>query len=595
MRINEITNWAYGFTVLLTALSGAAFMLSANSANQERIAVEQHLALDGLAKHLALVAEERTDEARLYVIRGHERHFEAFAAKENEERNLEHTIERIKEFGASDEELRVLQSVGAAADALDSTEQAAVAAYRRNDVSGARQLLFGPEHERLQALLLGQVEQFSTLTNARTGQALEVARIRSDWLGLAAKVMLALTAALFLGVLYFILKRRISMPLTRMTGIVRRLANQDYTVDVPIDRRQDEIGDMHQAIQIFRTNGIERDRMDAERRQDQQTKDLILQMMHRLQACQNRQELADIVSRFAPQIFPNLAGHLYVMNDGRTSLFRIGTWLEPQHCSETFAPDACWALRRGHAHISNSAHDDIPCHHLDNHVTAGLCVPLMAQGDTIGLLYFEEREGHQGVNEASRLYLELIAENIGLATANLQLRERLTSLATSDALTGLLNRRSLDEALNHLARDNRDEAVACLMIDIDHFKRFNDNYGHDAGDVVMQHVGQIMRDTVGKAGKVFRFGGEEFTVLLPQATEAQGLELAERLREQIAATPFSHRGRILGSVTISVGAASSPQDGPVTTLVTRADAALFRAKSGGRNRTVAASVYSPAA
>ena len=333
MRINEITNWAYGFTVLLTALSGAAFMLSANSANQERIAVEQHLALDGLAKHLALVAEERTDEARLYVIRGHERHFEAFAAKENEERNLEHTIERIKEFGASDEELRVLQSVGAAADALDSTEQAAVAAYRRNDVSGARQLLFGPEHERLQALLLGQVEQFSTLTNARTGQALEVARIRSDWLGLAAKVMLALTAALFLGVLYFILKRRISMPLTRMTGIVRRLANQDYTVDVPIDRRQDEIGDMHQAIQIFRTNGIERDRMDAERRQDQQTKDLILQMMHRLQACQNRQELADIVSRFAPQIFPNLAGHLYVMNDGRTSLFRIGTWREPQHCS----------------------------------------------------------------------------------------------------------------------------------------------------------------------------------------------------------------------------------------------------------------------
>ena len=175
------------------------------------------------------------------------------------------------------------------------------------------------------------------------------------------------------------------------------------------------------------------------------------------------------------------------------------------------------------------------------------------------------------------------------------MRERLTSLATSDALTGLLNRRSLDEALNHLARDNRDEAVACLMIDIDHFKRFNDNYGHDAGDVVMQHVGQIMRDTVGKAGKVFRFGGEEFTVLLPQATEAQGLELAERLREQIAATPFSHRGRILGSVTISVGAASSPQDGPVTTLVTRADAALFRAKSGGRNRTVAASVYSPAA
>ena len=589
MRINAITNWAYGVTVLLTGLSGAAFILSTNSALEERRAVEQHLALDTLGEELALGAEVRTDEARLYVMRGDERHLETFHRAEEEERKREEAIKTATSFGASQGEIAALQETMREAEALDKIELAAIEAYQKGDRTTALEKLFGPEHERLQTALLDTVARFRDLTNARTGGALNEAQARSDWFAIAAKTMLGITAALFLSVLYFILKRRVAMPLTRMSGIVTRLAEQDYAVEVPLDRRRDEIGEMNKAIHIFRENGIERDRLDAERRLDQQTKDLILQMMHRLQACQSQDELAEVVARFAPQVFPNLAGHLYVLSDSRTLLTRVGSWFDPQHSAPSFPSSACWGLRRGRPHVSNRGHSDIACQHLDDDGAVGLCVPLTAQGDTIGLLYFEERSDETFAVEASRLYLELIAENIGLAVANLQLREKLTNLAVRDALTGLLNRRCLDEALNREPRGQGGKPLTCLMIDIDHFKRFNDEFGHDAGDVVMQYVAQIIVDTVADAGSAYRFGGEEFTVLLPEADEAAGFELAERLRTRIGTTPLSHRGRILGTVSVSVGIASAPDDGPVATLLTRADAALLDAKNHGRNRSVRAS------
>ncbi|MGF6155070.1 diguanylate cyclase (GGDEF)-like protein [Ensifer sp. KUDG1] len=589
MRINAITNWAYGVTVLLTGLSGAAFILSTDSAIKERQAVEQHLVLDTLGEELALGAETRSDEARLYVMRGDERHLEAFHRAEEEERRREEATKTATKLGATPAEIAALQEIVREAEALDKIEVAAIEVYQKGDRAGAQEKLFGPEHERLQTALLETVARFRDLTNVRTGAALNEAQERSDWYAAAAKTMLGITAALFLSVLYFILKRRVAMPLTRMSGIVTRLAEQDYAVEVPLDRRRDEIGEMNQAIHIFRENGLERDRLDAERRLDQQTKDLILQMMHRLQACQSQDELAEVVARFAPQVFPNLAGHLYVLNDSRTLLSRVGTWLDPQHSAPTFPSSACWGLRRGRPHVSNRGHSDIACQHLDDEGVIGLCVPLTAQGDTIGLLYFEERSEEEFAVEASRLYLELIAENIGLAVANLQLREKLTNLAVRDALTGLLNRRCLDEALNRQPRGQAGKLLSCLMIDIDHFKRFNDEFGHDAGDVVMQYVAQIIVDTVGDAGSAYRFGGEEFTVLMPDAGEAAGFELAERLRTRIGTTPLSHRGRILGTVSVSVGVASAPDDGPVATLLTRADAALLDAKNQGRNRSVRAS------
>lgn len=414
------------------------------------------------------------------------------------------------------------------------------------------------------------------------------AQARSDLWADIAKVILALTALVFLAVLYFVLRRRVAIPLMRMTGIVNRLAKQDFAVEVPPDRRRDEIGEMNDAIQIFRENGLQRNRLDDERKRDQQTKDLILQMMHRLQACYAQSELAEVVALFVPQIFPGIAGCLYTMNESRTALAEVSRWLDPVHTQPSFPASACWGLRRGRPHVSHVEDNDIPCQHLDDSGVPGLCVPLTALGEAIGLLYFEDRSKDATAADAPRLYLELIAENIGLAIANLQLRDKLMSFAVRDALTGLFNRRSLDEALNNLHRDKSARTVICIMIDIDHFKRFNDEFGHDAGDEVLRHVAQIVSDTVGDAGTAYRFGGEELTVIVTDIADEEGFGLAEKLRTSVFATPFSYRGRIVGPLSISAGIASSPVSGPTTTLINRADGALLQAKLSGRNRTVAA-------
>ncbi len=226
MRIATITHWAYGITVVLTALSGVSFILSSNSALQERAAAEEHLTLDTLAEELALGAEARSDEARLYVMRGEARHLQAFRADEAAERRLEAVASELAARDPAPAEAAALQQIDAQAEELDKLEAAAIEAYQGGNKTAAQEALFGAEHERVQNALLQTVTHFRDLTAARTTAALEAARDRSNWWSLVAKIMLATTGALFMAVLYFVLSRRVATPLRHMTGIVSRLAKQ---------------------------------------------------------------------------------------------------------------------------------------------------------------------------------------------------------------------------------------------------------------------------------------------------------------------------------------------------------------------------------
>ena len=586
MKISTITNWAYGVTVLLTALSGTAFILSDHTVQLERQALEAHLAMNDLSMELEIGAELRTDEARLYVMRGDQSHLEAFEAVNNREHELEDKARHAEELGATEEELSHLKSMASTIDALEEIELRALEHYAQGNSTTARMLLFGEDHYALHTKLINRVKQFTRIVNVRTTHDLEQAKLENELLGFIARMMLGLTAAVFLGVLYFVLKRRVSQPLTQMTGIVNRLADQDYEVEVPLDDRRDEIGELTAAIHIFRQNGLERERLDAERRRDLKIKDLFLQMMYRLQACQTLDELSDIVSSFTPQIFPHLAGGLYIANESRNTLQLAGSWQFDQSPPESFKPDDCWCLRRGRTHTNTIEDSDVTCSHLGEKTETALCIPLTAQNDTIGLLTFENlSDDIEEINEA-RIYLELIAENISLSVANLQLRERLTRQVARDGLTGLYNRRSLDEVLGDYAREAETETLTCLMIDIDHFKIFNDEFGHDAGDTVMQSFAGILNETVDGAGTCYRFGGEEFTVLLPKTSQGDAHALAEKIRTRTETSTFSHRGALLGPVTVSIGIATTPEGGTVSTLRTRADIALITAKGTGRNKTV---------
>jgi len=590
MRISTITNWAYGATVALTLVSGAAFLLAGQAWQAERAALESRLDHDRAVEMLVAADGTLGDSARGFAMHRDPRHAATFRHELTDARRRERAIERLDELGAPTSEKDALVDLDRASRALRSVEMEAITAIERGDVAYGQARLFDENYAADQEALVAAARRFERQVDERTGRALVAAQAQADRLTLIARIMLAITAALFLGVLYFVVSRRIARPLVRMSGVVSRLAEQDYAVEMPEDGRRDEIGDMAQAIRVFRENGLERERLETERARDQVVRDALAQMMHRMQGCDTQEELAEVVACFAPQVFPELTGALFAFDPTRNLLIDLGRWGEPHRTETTFVPARCWGLRRGRPHVSNGGRHDIACPHLqDLDASDSLCVPLVAQGETVGLLYFEEisKEPDRDRN-APRIYLEIMAENVGLALANIGLRQTLRTLAIRDPLTGLYNRRFLDETLNReLEQARRTGApLSCIMIDIDHFKRFNDDHGHDAGDAVLQRVAQIIARHSGPADHPCRFGGEEFALVLPATDLAGATARAEEMRVAVRDIAIAHHGRPLGPITASFGVAELPPRANATVLLQLADAALLEAKREGRDRVV---------
>jgi len=180
---------------------------------------------------------------------------------------------------------------------------------------------------------------------------------------------------------------------------------------------------------------------------------------------------------------------------------------------------------------------------------------------------------------------------VGLSITNIRLREALRTQSVRDALTGLYNRRYLEEVLEReLRRASRAaQSLGILMIDLDHFKKFNDTYGHDAGDAVLREIAVSLTKGIRAEDFVCRFGGEEFVVILPTADLASSQARAERLRLKTKELTMLHQGRSMGMITISVGVAAFPEHGESPKeLMAAADAALYEAKRGGRDQVVTA-------
>lgn len=189
--------------------------------------------------------------------------------------------------------------------------------------------------------------------------------------------------------------------------------------------------------------------------------------------------------------------------------------------------------------------------------------------------------------------LQQFLDKIGITLSGILLREDLARFSYEDALTGLRNRRYFDELFHHesAVAQRSGHALSLLMVDIDHFKSFNDTYGHEAGDQVLRLVASLLREQFRESDTVCRYGGEEFVVMMPRASLGEALDKAEALRGSIARVPVMDKGVDLGRITISVGVATWPESTEVfASLLRESDAALYRAKSEGRNRVVAAAV-----
>ncbi|RJG51761.1 diguanylate cyclase [Sphingobium terrigena] len=594
MRLATITNWAYGTTVLLTLASATTMLLASGAQEKERAAVAQRYQLDQATSKIAAEVSASNDEARDFVITGEESHLAAYRREAEALRSVENRARHLKDNGASADELSALSEAMRWADSLQDEQVDAIAARQRGDDDRAREILFGAEYQRGLDRVTGNIERFQYRLDQRTDAEVVAATTIARIWKTSSEIVLGLTAFLSLCVLYFIFKRRVLHPVVRLSDVVGRLARQDYAVEAPEYDQIDEIGDMAQAIRIFRENGLERQRLEAERAADQAMRALLSRMTQRMQGCDTMHDLERVVSGFMPEIAPGLSGRLYRLDESRNIMVERCAWLAPTHSRPEFSPMACWALQRGDLHRPRGQLIDIPCDHVDpqgNIDVPSICLPLIAQRVTLGLLYLEPRADlPEPRTDIGETYLRVLAENIGLALGNLRLRDALREMAMADPLTGLANRRQLDMVLEvQLAEADRlGRPISCLMLDVDHFKRFNDQFGHDAGDAVLRALGKILLTITREHGLAFRYGGEEFLLLMPELDAEQACQRAEDIRARVKALRMQHDGRELGPITVSVGMACAPLHCRFDTLVKTADAALLRAKEAGRDRIVVA-------
>ncbi|EOC1344089.1 diguanylate cyclase [Cronobacter dublinensis] len=595
MRIATITNFAYGATVALTLASGVVLMMASSADKEERAAVRQSAAFDRLTETVEQETYALTELARVYVVDRRAEDLAAWQAKKAQDDNDEAHLARLRDVGASPEELDHLREGMALAHELEDEQQQAVDAVARGENERAMQLLFSVGYERELDKMDFQFAHFRSLLDQRTSAAIQQATDASMRLRTLSEIMVGLTALLFLFVLGFILKRRILRPVVKLSDVVNRLATQDYDVEAPLLQQVDEIGDMAQAIHIFRENGLARQRLEQERDADWAIRRLLSRMTQRLQGSESRHDIIELTRLFAPQIAPGLAGRLYVLDTRDNLMTCVARWLDVSGGDAAFTPDECWALRRGQMHSPGRDLVDIPCKHLSAvAATKAICVPLIAQNETIGLLSFEKINEDR---EPPYVYLELMAETLALALANQKLRDELIEKAMYDPLTGMRNRYHLEEALH--ACISQAEAsgapVSCLMIDIDYFKTLNDQYGHDAGDAALKEIARAMRATLSDTAQAFRYGGEEFLVLLPGMAEAQAHALATRLLHQVSGLSLRYNGQEIGPVSVSIGLATWPDHARRENLVKNADIALYLAKEMGRSRIVVANRLKPTA
>ncbi|HZP85392.1 MAG TPA: diguanylate cyclase, partial [Burkholderiales bacterium] len=321
-----------------------------------------------------------------------------------------------------------------------------------------------------------------------------------------------------------------------------------------------------------------------------------------LGVCNTLEEGFDAVVRHIAAVFPQGSGCLYWFSHGSAQGRSVASWGRPATSARRLGIAECWALRRNQPHHLEGGPRGVPCEHLHHLPPSGsVCVPLLVRGELLALLYWEapSREESSADKELAaeqeatwRNWAVSVGEYLALALANLTLRQTLEAQVRHDPLTDLYNRRYMQEALEReLHRAERSQRpMGLIMMDLDHFKQYNDTFGHHAGDLLLVALAGCLRTQVRAADIVCRYGGEEFLVILPEASLELVLQRAEQLRtvvaEQMAELHGKERdGVAVPPVTMSLGVAVYPtHGGTVSELIRAADAALYRAKSAGRNR-----------
>jgi diguanylate cyclase (GGDEF)-like protein/PAS domain S-box-containing protein len=326
---------------------------------------------------------------------------------------------------------------------------------------------------------------------------------------------------------------------------------------------------------------------------------LLSELADLLQYCASVEEAYMAVAGVVPKLLPTAtSGILYVFKSSRNVVEAAATWGQPPISETKFAPAACWGLRLGEPYWSDCPTNGIICQHLRQPLSGKyLCVPMVGQGETLGVLHLEfvpRLESNvvlAGVQDSLQRLAATVAGQIALSLANLRLRATLRDQSIRDALTGLFNRRFMEESLDReLQRATRKRrSLAVLFLDLDHFKQFNDTFGHDAGDAVLRRMAELFRQHFRGDDVICRYGGEEFAIILPESSAIDAARRADLLRGEARRIEIRHRGQVLNPVTFSVGVAAFPENGVSADEILRAaDQSLYQSKVNGRDRATIA-------
>lgn len=337
--------------------------------------------------------------------------------------------------------------------------------------------------------------------------------------------------------------------------------------------------------------------LDVRRRLDRR-RSITSAMIQLLQASRGPDEAREILGRHLAVLFPEASGAVYLFSSSRDDAEPLTAWGQSAPEWLPFPLDACWALRLGRMHRSFDAADAMPCHHVTTGVGDTMCIPLLADNETLGVFHLRKpvtnpRTGEDLASGPDSVFERAteVAGHLALALANLRLRETLRNQSIRDPLTGLFNRRYLEESLpRELKRAERHNTpVSAIFLDLDHFKRLNDAFGHEVGDAILREFGQLVSRHVRGEDIACRYGGEEFVFVLVGATAETARARAEALRVACAGLSVDNRVGGRASTTFSAGiAASAGQTIDGRALFRAADTALYQAKADGRDRIVVA-------
>ncbi len=389
----------------------------------------------------------------------------------------------------------------------------------------------------------------------------------------------------------------------QVVSLLTKLARGDLTVRGVPTGEDGEIDALIVGVNML-AEELEASRSELEERVRERTDELqrlnydilqLTELSNLLQACGDPAEAYEVIEQVVTSIFPGLSGALYLFNASRNLLEPKVVWGQLS-VDQLFPREQCWALRRGQRHVVHGGGGGLSCPHTLERLGDSICIPMAAHGETLGMLHVMDHSLQPGphpllLTEAKQQLGVAVAEQTSLSLANLQMRTALRQQSLRDPMTGLFNRRFLEEWVEReISRAERaGNSLGFIMLDIDGFKQFNDIHGHAAGDSVLAAVAAVIRASV-RAGDIpCRYGGEEFLVLVADIDLDSLYVRADRLRESVAVAQVEYLGSVLPTVTISAGIALYPEHGTTSAkVIQEADAALYVAKRRGRNCIVAA-------